>query len=166
MSGVARHIRFAAIEETPVAGALLREVAQWLVARGEALWDEDELDEASIRDRAMLGELVLGFEGGGAAACLFLQNEDRPFWPEAKSGEALYIHRLAVRRAFAGAGWPRRLIDWSAEQARARNRAHLRLDTELRPKLLALYESLGFARIDRDPIVVGGHPIVRFERRV
>jgi GNAT superfamily N-acetyltransferase len=84
----------------------------------------------------------------------------------ARVHEALYVHRLAVLRSEAGKGWSRRLLDWSAQEARRRGRSYLRLDTELRPKLIALYESAGFVRVDKEPISVGTHRVVRFERPV
>ena len=88
------------------------------------------------------------------------------FWPNAMPGEALYVHRLAVRRAHAGTGLARCLLDWSADEARRHGCRFLRLDTELRPRLLALYEAAAFFRYDREPVVVGGHCVVRFQRTV
>ena len=109
---------------------------------------------------------MLGFDGGRAVGCLYLQVDDDAFWPAALVHEALYVHRLAVLRSEAGRGWSRRLLDWAADEARRRGRVCLRLDTELRPKLIALYESTGFVCVDEEPITVGTHKVVRFERRV
>jgi len=96
---------------------------------------------------------------------MFLQGEDKAYWPEAPAGSAYYVHRLAVRRAAAGRGWPQRMLDWAAQRARADGRNYVRLDTELRPRLLQLYEANGFVRYDAEPIQVGPHLVVRFERR-
>lgn len=109
---------------------------------------------------------MIGFADGEPVACLYLLHEDPAFWPQARAGEALYVHRLAVTRAASGKGWSRALLDWATGDARRRGRSFVRLDTELRPKLLALYQNAGFARVDRTPIVVGGHEVVRFERAV
>jgi GNAT superfamily N-acetyltransferase len=141
-------------------------VARWLEARGEKLWDSNEISEADVRGHAEQRELVLGFENGRPVACLYLQAEDPLYWPEARAGEALYVHRLAVCRAQAGRGWSRRLLDWSADETRRRGRALLRLDTELRPKLMALYEGAGFVRFDDTLFGAGTHRVVRYERVV
>lgn len=144
----------------------MREAARWLEARGDKLWDANELRDEDIALRARRGELVIGSDDEVAVACFYLQNEDRVFWPLDDPGEALYVHRLAVRRGHAGRGWCGRLLDWAAGEARDRGCAWLRLDTELRPRLISLYELSGFARVDVVPIVLGGHRVIRFERRV
>jgi hypothetical protein len=77
------------------AAAILREVSEWLVGSGQALWDPDELSHADIAKRAHANELVLAFDGETAVACMYLQDSDAPYWPEARDGEALYVHRLA-----------------------------------------------------------------------
>ena len=141
-------------------------MAQWLEARGEKLWDADEISEADVRNRAEQHELVLGLENGTPVACLYLQAEDAPYWPEAQPGEALYVHRLAVCRAQSGQGWSRLLLDWSADEARRRGRTFLRLDTEPRPKLMALYERAGFVRVDKTPFGAGTHRVFRYEQRL
>jgi GNAT superfamily N-acetyltransferase len=157
-------IRYAKADEALLANAILREAAQWLADSGRKLWDESEFDAGDIAERAVRGELVLGFDDGRAVACSYLQVDDDAFWPVARVHEALYVHRLAVLRSQAGKGWSRRLLDWAAGEARRRGRTYLRLDTEVRPKLIALYESAGFLRVDQEPITVGTHRVVRFER--
>jgi hypothetical protein len=58
------------------------------------------------------------------------------------------------------------MLDWAAHEARRRGRPFLRLDCEPRAKLLALYASAGYSRVDPKPIQVGEHFVVRHERRV
>ncbi len=154
------------VDEALLAHAILREAAQWLDEGGRKLWDASEFTAADIAERAARGELVLGFDGAEAVACLYLQTDDDAFWPAANVHEALYVHRLAVKRAHAGKGWSRRLLDWAACEARRRGYLFVRLDTELRPKLIALYERSGFVRVDDEPIMVAGHRVVRFQRAV
>jgi GNAT superfamily N-acetyltransferase len=141
-------------------------VAGWLAGSGRTLWDPDELSETDIAKRARAGELVLVFDGETAVACMYLQESDAPYWPEARDGEALYVHRLAVRRSHGGRGVSRLLLEWAASEARRMGRPFVRLDTEMRPALLALYENAGFRRVDPAPIKIGTHIVVRFERIV
>ena len=152
--------------DAPLATAILREVSEWLVARGQKLWDPDEISEVGVAQHARAGELVLGWEGDLAIACMYLQRSDPLFWPEAKPDEALYVHRLAVRRAFAGQGVAQAMLGWASADARRLGRPLLRLDTELRPALMHLYEGTGFVRVDPTSLIVGPHQVVRFQRRV
>jgi GNAT superfamily N-acetyltransferase len=96
---------------------------------------------------------------------MYLHNEDPIFWPNAIAGEALYIHRLAVARRFAGRRFSHAMLDWAAREAMSAGRDFLRLDCEPRPKLLSLYRDAGFLAVDARPIQVGVHFVVRHQKR-
>ena len=153
-------------DEAPLAAAILREVSEWLVSRGAKLWDVNEIDDADVARHARACELVIGREAGQAIASMYLQRSDPLFWPEAKPNEAFYVHRLAVGRAFAGQGRSQEMLDWATSEGRRAGRPFVRLDTELRPSLIRLYESTGFVRVDQTSVITGTHEVVRFERRV
>jgi GNAT superfamily N-acetyltransferase len=159
-------IRRARTNEAVFAAGILAEAAEWLNATGQKLWEPDEISLSKIAPRALARELVLGFEDAAPVACMFFQNEDRQNWPDAAPGSAFYVHRLAVRRSCAGAGWARRLLDWAGEETRRNGRNFVRLDSEIRPRLLRLYEDAGFRRVDAEPFRVGRHLVVRLECRV
>jgi len=125
----------------------------------------EELRDAEFQAAAAAGELILGFEGSEAAATMFLQSADAKYWPEAEPGSALYVHKVAVRRASAGRGWLQRLIYFAAREARDRGVPFLRLDTVHRPKMQAMYEELGFRVLVEEPIVMYGQQMIRLERR-
>jgi GNAT superfamily N-acetyltransferase len=152
--------------DAPVAASILREVSEWLVARGRKLWDPDEISDEDVARHARAGELVIGREGDKAVACMYLQRSDPFFWPQANADEALYVHRLAVRRAFAGQGLAPEMLEWAATEARRLCLPFIRLDTELRPSLMSLYENAGFICVDATPIIVGTHEVVRFQRKM
>jgi len=154
------------LDDIADADALIRETAEWLIAKGEPLWGPNETSHDELRRVARLGELVIGRVAGQTASCMFLHAEDRLFWPHVRPGEAFYIHRLAVARKFAGRGYAHAMLEWAAGEARAKGRAFLRLDCEPRAKLLALYRSAGYSHIDPAPIQVGEHFVVRHERRL
>jgi len=145
---------------------ILREAAQWLIDRGLGHWSVDEFKRADFAAHAQAGELVIGFEDEFAAAVMLLQSSDPLYWPTEPPGAALYIHKLAVRRASAGRRWSHRMIEWAASQARTRGIAHLRLDTIPKSVLQSLYEQEGFVSVDRYPIRVGPTVVVRMERRL
>jgi GNAT superfamily N-acetyltransferase len=156
----------AGMEAVPETDALIREAADWLIAKGEPLWGPNETSYDELVRVTKAGELVTGRLAGELAACMYLHNEDTLFWPQGLPGEAFYLHRLAVARKHAGRGHARAMLDWAMRETRAMNRLYLRLDCEPRLKLLALYRDAGFARIDDKPIQVGEHFVVRHEKRI
>lgn len=151
-------------DDVPEVDALIRATADWLIRKGEPLWGPNETSLDELRRVARIGELVIGRVERELATCMFLHNEDRLFWPQVPEGEALYIHRLAVARKFAGRGYSHAMLEWAAAEARGTGRGFLRLDCEPRAKLLALYLAAGYRRIDPTPIQVGEHFVVRHEK--
>jgi GNAT superfamily N-acetyltransferase len=154
------------VEAVAEADALIHEAAAWLNACGLTLWGPNELSYDDLLAVARAGELVIGRVDGEAASCMYLHTEDPLFWPECAPREAFYIHRLAVKRAFAGRGFAQRMLDWAEAEARAQGRMFLRLDCEPRAKLLALYREAGFAPVDPGLVLVTGHWVVRQQKRV
>jgi GNAT superfamily N-acetyltransferase len=152
------------LDDVPETDALIRATAEWLINKGEPLWGPNETSLDELRRVARIGELIVGRVASELATCMFLHNEDRLFWPLAALGEALYIHRLAVARKFAGRGYAHAMLDWAADEARRQGRLFLRLDCEPRAKLLALYRNAGYRRIDSEPIQVREHFVVRHEK--
>ena len=70
---------------------------------------------------------------------------DPLFWPEAPHGEALYLHRLAVRRSVSGGRASSALLRWDLAHAGAQPVHFLRLDCEAsRAALRRVYERFGF----------------------
>jgi GNAT superfamily N-acetyltransferase len=156
----------AGIEAVPEADALIHQAANWLIAKGEPLWGPNETSFDELQGVARAGELVMGHIAREPVACMYLHAEDRLFWPHDRPGEAFYIHRLAVARKFAGRGYAHAMLRWAEDEVRANRRRFLRLDCEPRVKLLGLYASAGFTRIDVSPIQVGEHFVVRHEKRI
>ena len=153
-------------DDVPETDRLIRATADWLTKKGEKLWGPNETSLDELMRVTHAGELIVGRVKGELASCMYLHNEDRLFWPHVSPGEAFYIHRLAVAREFAGRGYAHAMLDWAVNEARSKGRPFLRLDCEPRAKLLALYASAGYSRVDSAPIQVGEHFVVRHERRV
>lgn len=158
-------MRQARPHEAELVSVILREADAWLRARGEQLWQADELAAEIVGPEVAAGLYYLGFVGEEPVGVLRLTAEDRLFWPEATAGEAMYVHRLAVRRAHAGGAASRALLGWAAEEAARHRCDFLRLDcVASRPKLRAIYERLGF-RYHSDH-VVGPYHVARYELRL
>lgn len=154
------------LDDVTETDALIRATAEWLIKKGQPLWGPNETSRDELMRVAHSGELVVGRVLGELASCMYLHDEDRLFWPQVREGEAFYIHRLAVARTFAGRGYAHAMLEWAANEARAKGRPYLRLDCEPRAKLLALYTSAGYTRVDSAPIQVGEHFVVRHEKRL
>jgi GNAT superfamily N-acetyltransferase len=138
-------VRAALPADASLVTAILGEVAAWLAARGDTMWEEGELDETRIADEIARAQFFIAERNGEAAGVVRFQLEDRLFWPDLPQTDSAFIHRLAVRRRFAATGVSTALLAWSAEHARRLGRRTLRLDCDAqREKVRALYERFGF----------------------
>lgn len=143
------NIRQAAHQEAGAVSDILREAAHWLEESGMPLWREDELKSADIAADVAAGLFFLAEVSGDAAGVVRFQLEDFTFWPDVPRGETAYVHRLAVRRRYAGSGVSKALLYWAVERTRALGRQYLRLDcVASRPRLRSVYESFGFRHCD------------------
>ena len=156
-------IRAVSEEHIPSALLVLREASQWLTSRGLSGWSDLELQEIDLPRQCAAGALILGFEGDSAVACMLLQRSDPIYWPEAAPGSALYLHKLAVRRAHTGRGWGSRMIAWAKTEAQRLRIGRLRLDTWADSRLTELYSKHGFHLVDRAIKLEDGMVMCRME---
>ena len=134
-----------ASDELTVFSDILQEVACWLETTGQPLWALELLEPEALLRKNTLDELFLGRLNGVPVATMILQHEDTPFYPDDPPGEALYLHKLAVRRSASGRGVSTKMIAWAQNHATRLGKRYLRLDTSAeRPKLNALYRNYGF----------------------
>jgi GNAT superfamily N-acetyltransferase len=140
-------IRQATPADTAIVSGVLTEVATWLIDRGTPLWRTNELAEGKIAAEVASGQFWVAHVGGEPAGCVRFQLEDELFWPDLPDPGAAYVHRLAVRRKYAGGRVSAALLEWAKGQTRAIGRRVLRLDTDAtRPALCAVYDRNGFVR--------------------
>ncbi|HXC36035.1 MAG TPA: GNAT family N-acetyltransferase [Candidatus Acidoferrales bacterium] len=155
-------IRQAAKQDTDKVAEILREAAHWLEQSGKAMWRDDELVPSRIAGDVQAGLFFIADCDGEAAGIVKFQLEDREFWPDVSPGESAFVHRLAVKRIFAGGRISSALFEWAAARARALGKAYLRLDCEAsRPQLRAIYERFGF--IHHSDRQVGPYFVSRYE---
>jgi GNAT superfamily N-acetyltransferase len=151
MGGTTPEARMAGIEfktgEIETSLSIMREVADWCRKTGRFMWPEEILNRETLNDPAE--DFVVAYMDGEPAATMILSWEDARVWPGSARGEAGYIHKLAVRRKFAGRDLSGELFRWAREACRARGAKWLRLDTgSKRYRLHALYEKSGFRLIE------------------
>src|SRR5664279_2566304 len=109
------------------------------------MWHSDELSPEGIAVDVAEGYFFLARREGEAVGTIKFQLQDTIFWPDTPAGEAAFVHRVAIRRAFAGGQLSALLLRWAADRARSAGRRFLRLDCEAsRPRLKAVYERCGF----------------------
>ncbi|MNX17419.1 Acetyltransferase (GNAT) family protein [compost metagenome] len=159
------HIEPALSSEAPAVAAVLTEAAQWLAEGGRPLWSAADTGLERIQRDTDAGRYVVAKENGDWAGVMRLDLEDPSFWPEIAPGSALFVHKLAVRRAWAGRGVSRALLGHARDHARALGRPWLRLDCVAdRTALRTLYEGFGFAL--HSCIDLRGGTFARYELRV
>ena len=155
-------VRAATAADAPAVAAILAEVDAWVAQLGTPMWELGEVDEDRIGHEVASGLFFLALCDGEPAGAVKFQLEDPLFWPDRPDDNAAYIHRLAVRRKFAGGRVSGALMTWAVDQARALDRDVLRLDCDAdRPSLRAVYERFGFTyHSDRQ---VGPYYVARYE---
>ena len=137
--------------------SIFEDVIAWLTTQGRDQW-VGEFDANDIREKWMaLGEVALVRDDTGLpVATATLYHVARPFdaqvWagvlPEgAPTDDATYLHKLAVRRDYAGQGISDFVLDYADEVARAQGKKYVRLDTDADvPALCAFYEGMSYIR--------------------
>lgn len=158
-------IRQAEKNDAAVVSDILREAAQWLIERGEPLWRNNELTAENLQKDVDQKLFFLAEIDGEAVGTVKFQTEDKLFWRDVPEGESAFIHRLAVRRRFAGGAISRALMSWAVERACGLGKSYLRLDCEAsRPKLRAVYEKFGFTH--HSDKKVGPYFVARYELKM
>jgi GNAT superfamily N-acetyltransferase len=155
-------IRQAVPQDAEIVSGILTEAAQWQEQAGAPLWLDGELMPDKIAAEIASNIFFLAECGGDPAGTVKFQLEDRLFWPDAPTPNAAYIHRLAVRRSYAGKGVSTALLAWAADRTHRLGRRLLRLDCDAdRPRLRAVYESFGFKHHSNRH--VGSYFVARYE---
>jgi GNAT superfamily N-acetyltransferase len=144
---------------------ILTEASDWADTVGEKMWQLDEVSPARLSRDVESGLFFLAWDSAVAAGTIKYQLDDPEFWPDDPGNHAGYIHRLAVRRRYAGTGVSTAMLTWAAARTKAIGRQVLRLDCdEERTSLRAVYERFGFRQHDYRQ--VGPYYVARYELRV
>ena len=139
-------MRRASAEDAAAVTAILTDAAKWVERLdGTTMWVDDELAEGRIASDVDAGLFHVAECDGEIAGVLKFQLDDQLFWPDLATSDSAFIHRLAVRRNFAGRGVSTALLGWAVDHARSLGRRYLRLDCDAeRARLRDVYERFGF----------------------
>ncbi len=124
---------------------ILYEAAEWLAERGiHSQWRPGTLSRTTFLEQIRRREVYLARLGEEVVGTVTLQWEDQPFWGNTPP-DAGYIHKLAIKRAFAGRGLGLEILEWAEAQARRAGKRFLRLDCIAdNPRIREYYERVGF----------------------
>ena len=155
-------VRQATPQDTGTVIDILREATRWLEQSGKPMWRDDELSSSRIAADVDAGLFFVAECDGEVAGTVKFQLEDLLFWPDLPQEQSAFVHRLAVKRQFAGGRVSSALLQWAVLRTRSLGRSFLRLDCEAsRPRLRAVYEHFGFRHhSDRQ---VGPYFVSRYE---
>jgi ribosomal protein S18 acetylase RimI-like enzyme len=135
----------ASLADLVAVSTILKEAADWLRSTGRTMWRDDELDPDRISKDVEAGLFHLARHEGEPAGTIKFQLEDTRFWPDFPGNDAAYVHRIAVKRQFAGKGISSEMLEWAVNHAACLGRSYLRLDCEGDRRVLrAIYERFGF----------------------
>jgi GNAT superfamily N-acetyltransferase len=134
--------------DIPTVVDLWNEAKAWLGAKGPDQW-QYPVKMHNIYRAVEAGAywLVEPTAGGPATATVTLDpHADPSLWrPEEQPDQALYVHRLVVRRSEAHHNLGADILDWANEQVRTAGRKFLRLDAWTNNVALHdYYRRLGF----------------------
>ena len=158
-------VRQATLEDFRIVSNILCEAASWLKQQNMTLWGEQEISAKVVLSDIKSGLFYIAFYENCAAGVVKFQTEDLIFWSDIPHHDSAFIHRLAVRRSFAGKSASTALMKWAVDRSRQLGKLYLRLDCDAeRLSLRSVYENFGFRHhSDRQ---VGAYFVARYEYKI
>lgn len=146
--------------------SILKELAIWLKENDKEMWNIDKLEKEEFIASNNNSELYVCYVDDEAAGTFILQEQDEFMWQNIIEGESIFLHKLGVRRKYAGKGISKYILEWAKKQTEERNKKFLRLDCYAdREYLCNLYESSGFKRVG-DILMLGEDYAALYEYEV
>lgn len=117
------NIQEARTSDAPMIASVLQEAAHWLAASGRALWSGAEIGPERVLQDTNEGLFHIAREGEHVVGVMKFELEDAHFWPEVRRGTSAYVHKLAIRRAWAKKGVSTELLSYARHRAQQLGRA-------------------------------------------
>lgn len=125
--------------------AILREVGQWLVDNEHEMWALATLTADNLFDDYTRGNCYVLYADSTPAATFILQWKDPLYYADVPDNTAGFIHKVAIRRAFAGRNLFAPILDFCRAECIKRGIHEIQLETDAtRPALMRFYERNGF----------------------
>jgi predicted N-acetyltransferase YhbS len=146
--------------------AILLAASAWSKLKSSFEWRAQDISVERLAAHSETGELFGWIENSKILGCMLLVPEDKVHWPDDRPGDALYVHKLAVKRSHAGSGIGEALIAFACHAAKSRGINMLRLDTVPDTRLPAYYERQGFVAEPNGPAHYAGRWLIRMQKRI
>lgn len=139
--------------QVDIALHIIREVAQTCIDHHMSMWALDELTKDKLLKNLTADNFYIGMIGNDNATAMILQWHDPIFWPHLNENESGFVHKLCIRRKYAGMHLSKEMIDFAITECKKRGLKYLRLDTAGNiKKLCNIYESMGFVKVGQKVI--------------
>jgi GNAT superfamily N-acetyltransferase len=124
---------------------ILDEAAAWIIEQKlPSVWKPGEFSREAFLEQISRAEVHVGLVDGNAAGTITLQWSDLVFWGE-QQPDSGYVHKLAVRPAYAGQRIGLEMLKWAEAAAREVGKRFLRLNCMAADrKIRDYYERAGF----------------------
>jgi protein-tyrosine phosphatase len=124
---------------------ILDEAAAWIIEQKiPSVWKPGEFSREAFLDQISRGEVHIGLVDEKPAGTITLQWADLVFWGE-QQPDSGYVHKLAVRPAYAGQKIGLKMLRWAEAEARTAGKSLLRLNCLAADrKIRDYYERAGF----------------------
>ena len=90
----------------------MKEVAKWGREQGYRVWPDEWLTpDELITEEAKPQNFCVGKVDGNIACELILQRSDSAYWKDSSKVQAVYIHKLCVKREYAHRNMTRLVVE-------------------------------------------------------
>lgn len=138
-------------DDAPAIMDLLLQTAQWLKSKGSTQWGAllQGEDHHNTKESARRGDVYLFKDGETLAGIVTLLRSPSPWdialWGEEGHEQAVYLHRLAINRAYSGVNLGDAIVQWVHTSIRFDGKDRIRLDCiDSNPVLDKFYRSAGY----------------------
>ena len=136
--------------DIPIIEGILLDAVNWMARSGlQNQWNDSNVKWANLSKSFQISDFYIAYHNGIPAACMALTDYDPTYWPHIPKGESLFLHKVAVKREFAGKGFSKELIDFAKTFAFRNCVNTIRLNcNQHRNKLRSVYENEGFVCVE------------------
>lgn len=92
--------------DIPIIEEILLDAVNWMSKSGlQNKWNESNIKWSGLSRSYKISDFYISYQNALPTACMALTDYDPTYWPDMPKGESLYLHKLAVKRLFAGKGF-------------------------------------------------------------
>ena len=165
VGGNCKMIKQATGIDIPVIEDILLDVVQWMKEHGlENQWNATNVKWSQLSQNYSIDEFYVQYHDGVPVGCMALTDYDGRYWSQFSKGESIYLHKLAVRRSYAGGELSKEVIQFAKDFAQKQGVSALRLEcNRKRMKLRELYEKEGFVLVQEIEIPQPGMALYEYK---